>query len=73
MIEVEYRVRPVVRYIVTKYVSGSDDGQPIQAGVSTIGEFLGSWHANQVCTALAASEVGAKATLTEHEAVPEIQ
>jgi hypothetical protein len=71
--DIEYRVRPVVRYIVTRYYSNPDADDGLQSsGVRTIGEFDSPWKANTVCKALAASEDGAKCSLSEHAVAPDV-
>lgn len=66
-IKVEYRVRPVTRYIVTRYHE-EDRG----AGVETIGEYPNPHTANRVAKSLAESEVFSRVTCTllEVEDVP---
>lgn len=51
---IEYRVRPVVRYIVTKYTASDPDsgcGNSF-AGVETVGEFANEIQAESVAEAL---------------------
>ena len=57
----EYRVRTVVRYVVTRYCHPftSRDGTCGQSGSSTVvGEFHGEQQAFEVAQALAAQELG---------------
>lgn len=66
----EYRVRPVVRYIVTRYCHPyqSRDGSHGSAGQSTIiGEFDKEQSAHDVATALAKSESYCSATAQDGE------
>lgn len=63
----EYRVRPVVRYVVTRYCHPfqSLDGTCGMAGGSTVvGEFHGEQQAFEVATALSAQEFGGKSTVS---------
>lgn len=53
---IEYRVRPVTRYIITRYESTENVGS-----VGTVGEFTNVRSANRICEALAATEGGATA------------
>lgn len=54
---IEYRVRPVTRYIVTRYHSEHDEATGLGAGgCETIGEFPNSKQANSVAIALANEE-----------------
>lgn len=56
--QIEYRVRPVTRYIVTRY-STNHPSSPTPASVSNVvGEFDGINWANSVCHACAVSENG---------------
>lgn len=49
----EFKVRPVTRYIVTKYTSGNYG----HAGSENLGEFQNVQMANQVCHAMAVSHL----------------
>jgi hypothetical protein len=51
---IEYRVRPVTRYIVTRFTANG-----ILHDSSNCGEFANVKSANKVCAALAATEEGA--------------
>lgn len=51
LLKLEYRVRPVTRYIVTKYEE-TDAG----SGVVTVGEYDNADVAYEVCTAIAKTE-----------------
>lgn len=51
----EFKVRPVTRYIVTKYTSGCRLGG--QTGSENLGEFQNVQMANQVCHAMAVSHL----------------
>lgn len=54
---IEYRVRPVTRYIVTRYHSENDEDTGLSGGgVETIGEFQNSQQANRVAVALSKDE-----------------
>lgn len=60
---IEYRVRPVTRYIITRYESSERVGS-----VGTVGEFPNVSTANRICEALAATESGATAfTAPSHD------
>lgn len=65
--EIEYRVRPVTRYIVTRYHSDTDGGP---SGVETIGEFDNLGRADVVGAALANSEQGASFATIEDRREP---
>ena len=54
--KIEYRVRPVTRYIVTRYHEESDDDGSCGAGNSVYGEFDSIRFANRVAVALAGQE-----------------
>ena len=63
----EYRVRTVVRYVVTRYCHPyqSIDGTHSMAGGSTVvGEFHGEQQAFEVAEALAAREPGGQSTVS---------
>jgi hypothetical protein len=49
--QVEYRVRPVYRFVVTKYVERTVNGK-LSGSVETFGEFANEVQANKVCHAL---------------------
>jgi len=51
MKKIEYRVRPVMRYIVTEYSETDEFGQT-SASVRTIGEFDGEQFAEEVMRAM---------------------
>jgi hypothetical protein len=62
----EYRVRPVVRYIVTRYCypyehigSGENPPIPVAGGSKVVGEFQVEYDAEQVAEALRKQEVSA--------------
>lgn len=57
MVKVEYRVRPVVRYVVTRWHQELDDRGCSGAGCETVGEFPNEEAAECVRNAL---EAGAK-------------
>jgi hypothetical protein len=61
MKSIEYRVRPVIRYVVTRYESEPETGS---GGVSTMGEFDHQEYANQVSRALGTLDQ-AKVTLAD--------
>jgi len=57
---IKYQVRPVTRYIVTRYYSEYDEVTGLGKGcVETVGEFLNSQQANKVAFAMANDEGGA--------------
>lgn len=56
---IEYAVRPVIRYFVTRFEDGRSQGAAWNTGSSFMGAFDGVDQANRVCAALAASEDGA--------------
>lgn len=62
----EYRVRPVVRYVVTRYChpyTQSDGACALSGGSEVIGEFQNEERANEVAAGLAKAEsFGPKAT-----------
>jgi hypothetical protein len=61
---IEYRVRPVTRYLVTRY-EGADDGNGTgHAGSSCIGEFNNQKSATLVAGALSVADEAAKAAGT---------
>lgn len=63
----EYRVRPVVRYVVTRYCHPyvSSDGLTGNSGGSeVVGEFHGEQRAYEVAQAMASSESHCKATIS---------
>lgn len=68
----EYRVRPVVRYVVTEYVTEvSDDsrlGQSASSGV--ISEHDNIAYANAVAEAMASRHTGATAHALQHRCRP---
>lgn len=53
---VEIRVRPVVRYIVTKYESGTTPDGCNYGGCETVGEFANEHSADTVAMALREAE-----------------
>lgn len=55
----EFRVRPVTRYIVTRYTSESRDGAQ-HIGLETLGEFCSEKYAEQVAEALRGKPVRAQ-------------
>lgn len=55
---VEYRVRPVTRYVVTRFESDSLTGS---SAVETLGEFSNEWYASRVRTALESADPGGDA------------
>lgn len=57
MRQVEYRVRPVVRYVVTRWHSEDDGNGSVGGGCETVGEFHREEAAERVRDALAASEL----------------
>jgi len=46
---VEYRVRPVVRYVITRYERDSETGS---GAIETLGEFPNEGYAERTCSAL---------------------
>lgn len=62
---IEYRVRPVVRYIVTRFSSTSHDNGKSQAGSQVCGEFDNADMANTVANAMSATEPGSVAYCAE--------
>jgi hypothetical protein len=71
-VKVEYRVRPVERYIVTRWFEERDADIGLgSVGSRVFGEFENAWSANTVCSALAASEENAVATLASLDVVPD--
>lgn len=54
--EVEYRVRPVTRYIITRYHSEQMPNGLYHAGCETIGSFDNQTQAEQVANALSKAE-----------------
>lgn len=56
--EVEYRVRPVTRYIITRYHSEQASNGLYHAGCETIGSFENQAQAHQVAKTLSDAEVG---------------
>lgn len=55
--KIEYRVRPVTRYVVTRYCERSDDsGEPVCASSEARGEFDNADRAHDVAYALCRSE-----------------
>lgn len=55
VVSVEYRVRPVVRYAVTRYESGSD-AEVSWGGCETVGEFQNEESAERVKAAMEAGD-----------------
>ena len=53
---VEYRVRPVVRYLVTRWHDGRDDNGTTWGGCDTVGEYDSEQAAERVYRALEAGE-----------------
>ena len=55
---IEYRVRPVTRYVVTRFSSRLDrhSGQGTSAGCELCGEFDNARQAEKIATALASTE-----------------
>jgi hypothetical protein len=66
MREVEYRVRPVTRFVVTRWYHEDQEGGRQNGGSEVCGEFENMQRANKVCEALAAQEPEAEAH-TMHE------
>lgn len=62
---VEYRVRPVTRFIITRYHK-DDHG----AASEPIGFFESAWSANMVAKALHGGEPGSLCFLTDHPDQP---
>jgi len=60
---VEYTVRPVVRYFVTRWEDGRAEGSAWNTGSSYCGTFDNVEQANRVAEALAQAEVGASVRL----------
>ncbi len=60
---VEYTVRPVVRYFVTRWQDGVSQGAAWNTGSSYCGTFDNVEMANAIAVALAAQEPGAKPVL----------
>ncbi|HEY5850874.1 MAG TPA: hypothetical protein VIT62_08945 [Lysobacter sp.] len=56
MVKVEYRVRPVVRYVVTRWHQELDDRGCSGAGCETVGEYPNEEVAERVLRALEADE-----------------
>ena len=52
---IEYKVRPVTRFVVTRYESNPETGS---GAVETIGEYPNEWYAQRVKTALEAADPG---------------
>lgn len=52
-VDIEYRVRPVVRFMVTRFYSSKDE-----SGVDPLGEFPNADLANRVGSALALKDEG---------------
>lgn len=61
--KVEYTVRPVVRFFVTRWADGVSQGSTWNSGSSYFGTFDSTAQANHVATALAAQEEGSAAHL----------
>ncbi|MEN5063578.1 hypothetical protein [Achromobacter aegrifaciens] len=57
---VEYQVRPVTRYIITRYHNETTPTGDASGGVETIGEFDNQVKAELIARALVEKEVGAK-------------
>src|SRR3546814_17672739 len=57
-VKAEIRVRPVTRYVVTRYESGHDDEENVGwvRGCKAIGEFNNAQNANVVAAALGGAE-----------------
>ena len=60
---IEYRVRPVKRYIVSRWHNEDLGNGTVSGGSMSYGEFENAYSANDVCKALAAREPEAKCTL----------
>lgn len=67
---IEYRVRPVTRYIITRYHSISYDNGRAEAGSEVVGMCESAYQANRTCTALGGSEAEAQIFLVDE---PDIQ
>ena len=58
--KIEYRVRPVQRYVITRYEEESREGYGSNAGSEPLGEFDNWERAIDIAQRLASSEEGAK-------------
>lgn len=62
---IEYTVRPVVRYFVTRWEDGAASGSAWNTGSSYLGTFDNVEQANRVAGALASEEPGASANILD--------
>lgn len=67
---VEYRVRPVERYVVTRYHTAAPGDGTAKGGSEVCGEFDNEHHANVICATLAHYDVGAPAFFNSHPGLP---
>ena len=67
---IEYRVRPVTRFIITRYHRSSDDNGRSEAGSELCGLFESAYQANRIAKALHSSEDGSLCFLTDHPDQP---
>lgn len=69
---IEYRVRPVTRFIITRYHRTDDDNGRSEAGSELCGLFESAYQANRIASALHASEAGSVCFLTDHPDAPTV-